>query len=248
MRLRSLLSTGSSCRRSQPTQRIAPEPAALVAVDRIIGQPPPKADVRFQVEAYFLTLELRALLAQVAQARVGVLTASAVATQDRTRWEAFVTFLYDSCIADAEKARTLATRSAASRQAARAAVLVLRFRFEAFRWKTLCKRTELFSAGKLDSAARHTLSMQIAMHKIKMYQNYHEVQKEYLRQRPSKTVEDLKTERKWLEENCSRKVDAWQKECNALEEYIKKGGFYQPLSLQEREEIVKAFGFCECAL
>lgn len=49
----------------------------------------------------------------------------------------------------------------------------------------------------------------------------------------------------WLTENCGRKVDAWRGECDVLERYMLKDGFYQPLSLQEREEIVKAFGFCE---
>ena len=61
----------------------------------------------------------------------------------------------------------------------------------------------------------------------------------------SKTVNDLKNERQWLDENCGKKVEAWQKECNALEDFVVKGGFYQPMSLQEREEIVKAFGFCK---
>ena len=59
-------------------------------------------------------------------------------------------------------------------------------------------------------------------------------------------MDDLKMEQRWLDENCGAKVDAWQKECDALEEFIVKGGLYQPLSLQERQDIVKAFGFSRC--
>ena len=224
------------------------EPLALVSVDRTIGQPPPKADVRFQIEAYFLTLELRVLIAQVAQARtdaLSVTTNTEEGRNHRARWEAFVMFLYNSCIADARKAQTLADRSSATRQAVRASVHVLRFEFETIRTQTMRKRLEMFRAGRLDAQGRSVLASHVKAHKLKMVKTCKDLEKEYIRKRPSATMEDLKSERKWLEENCGRKINAWSKECDALEDFLLKDGFYQPMSLQEQEEIVKAFNFCE---
>ncbi|RDX40863.1 hypothetical protein OH76DRAFT_1412593 [Lentinus brumalis] len=220
-----------------------PEPHALVIVDYKIGQPPPKADVRFQVEAYFLSLEIRALVAQLAQSRIEGLPNNADAAEHRSLWEAFVSFLYSSCITDADKAVKLATDSSASRQVARASVNKLRFEFELFRWKVMCDRTELLRSNGVDEEERRKLSRRIKNYKFLMLQSSDHIQKAYIRQRPSNTMDEMKTERQWLDENCRKKVESWQSACDALEEYIIKGGFYQPLSTQEVGDIVKAFGF-----
>ncbi|KAM5539182.1 hypothetical protein V8D89_007055 [Ganoderma adspersum] len=224
----------------------APEPVALVVVDRTIGQPPPKADVRFQTEAYFLSFELRSLLAQIAQARVEGLSQASDdpdVVAHRELWTRFVAFLYESCVADGEKAMTLAKNCSASRQAARAEIHKMRFAFEGFRWKVLCERASLFRAGGLDGAERERLCRSVRNYRYLLPQSLSHLELTYLRARPSQTMDDLKSERRWLEENCRAKVEAWERECTKLEEFVEKGGFYQPMTLQEREEIVKAFGF-----
>ena len=229
----------------------SPEPLALVIVDYKVGQPPPKADVRFQVEAYFLSLEVRALVAQLAQARIeGLPTTSndPEAIEHRNLWTAFVSFLYASCIIDADKAMVLADRSSASRQVARASVQKLRFQFEEFRWKVMCDRTELLRSNSFNEEERTKLSRRLKNYKYLMLQTSDHIQKAYIRARPSQTMDDMKADRQWLEENCRKKVNNWQSECDALEQYILKGGFYQPLSTQEIEDIVKSFGFCACAV
>ncbi|KAI1789230.1 hypothetical protein LXA43DRAFT_1155066 [Ganoderma leucocontextum] len=224
----------------------APEPMALVVVDRKIGQPPPKADVRFQIEAYFLSLELRSVLSQIAQSRVEGLSQTSNdpdVLQHRELWTCFISFLYESCTADAEKAATIAKNSSASRQAARAEIHRLRFAFEGFRWKILCERSDRFRAGVLDTAERGRLCRKVADYKRDLAQSLKHLEQTYLRARPSQTMDDLKKDRLWLAENCRAKVEAWESECTKLEEFVDKGGFYQPMTLQEREEIIKAFGF-----
>ncbi|TBU41804.1 hypothetical protein BD309DRAFT_964525 [Dichomitus squalens] len=223
-----------------------PEPMALVIVDRKIGQPPPKADVRFQIEAYFLSLELRSLMAEIARSRIEGLSVTSNdpdVTQHRELWTLFVSFLYDSCIADADKAINIAKNSSASRQAARATVHKLRFAFEAFRWTILCERSALFRAGALDKAERERLCRKVTNYKRLLPQISNLIEQTYIRSRPSQTTADLKKERQWMNENCRTKVEAWERECTKLEEFVENGGFYQPMSTQEREEIVKAFGF-----
>ena len=44
-----------------------PELLVMEAVNKKIGQPPYKADTRFQVEGFFLSFELRYVLAEIAQ-------------------------------------------------------------------------------------------------------------------------------------------------------------------------------------
>ncbi|KAL7277033.1 hypothetical protein ACG7TL_008877 [Trametes sanguinea] len=224
----------------------APEPLALAIVDQQIGQPRPKADVRFQVEAFFLTLELRSLVARIAESRVEGLSTTTDNPDNphhRQLWTSFVEFLYKSCIADAHKAQALAAESFATRQEARAALFVIRFEFELFRWWKRCEHALLAKDGKYDGPARDALSEEVRQYKHTLADALDLLRKEYMRKRPMKTMEDMRAEREWISENCGRKVDSWKEECDALEQFLVKGGFYQPLSLQERADIVKAFGF-----
>ena len=228
----------------------APESLAFDNVKQKIGQPHPKADVRFQIEAYFLSLEIRALIAQLAQTRVEALPLTATATDAdamhcRGKWASFVTFLYQSCINDAEKAIVLATESSAFRQAARASVHKLRFSFESFRWDTMVQRSEMFRMGLDDSSAREKLSEDVGNYKVLLRQGSDLIQRTYLQSIPTlSTLADLKEERKWLNENCRKKVDAWEKDCDKLGHAVMNGALYQPVSTQELEDIVRSFGFC----
>ena len=97
-------------------------------------------------------------------------------------------------------------------------------------------------------AERERLCRSVRNYRYLLPQSLRNLELAYMRARPSQTMEDLKMERRWLEENCRAKVEAWEGECAKLEEFVDKGGFYQPMTLQEREEIVKAFGFCECCV
>lgn len=224
-----------------------PEPLALRIVDQKIGQPPPKADVRFQIEAYFRTLEIRALIAQLAQARVEALPATGEepdTVHHRGLWTSFVIFLYKSCVTDAEKAMVLATESSAARQAARASVHKIRFEFELFRWDIMTQQSEMVRMLSLDVKARDELSKKVYKYKDIMLRSYDLVQKAYGQGLTSiSTLAELNEERKWMDENCRKKVTAWLSECDKLEAFVAKGGLYQPVSTQELEDIVKSFNF-----
>lgn len=227
-----------------------PEPLALAIVKQKIGQPHPKADVRFQIEAYFLSFEIRALVAQLAQTRVEALPLTATAKDAdalrcRGKWASFVTFLYNSCVNDAKKAIVLATESSAFRQVARASVYKLRFDFELFRWGIMVQRSEMFQTGLDSPLARKELSRNVRSHKYLMQQSSNIIQKNYFQNLPAtSTFADLKEAREWLNENCRKKVNTWENECDKLEDSIENGGYYQPISTQELEDIVRSFEFC----
>ncbi|KAH9934852.1 uncharacterized protein B0H18DRAFT_1114692 [Fomitopsis serialis] len=205
-----------------------PEQTAFEAVNMKIGQPPHKADTRFQIEAYLLSLELRFMLAQVASSRVQALPVTSDVAH-RQRWVSFIDFILESCVADAGKALAMAQKSSASRQSARSSVYIIRSDFERFRAQIVEERAELGRTGDLTAARRQTLALKIRR-----------------RIHPQQAVEDmqdLRDEREWFKDNCGRKVERWREECTELEKVMLSDKFYQPLSLQERADIVKAFGF-----
>lgn len=223
----------------------APEQTAFEAVNMKIGQPPHKADTRFQIDAYLLSLEIRFMLAQVASSRVQGLPVTSDAVH-RQRWVFFVDFILESCIADAGKALTMARNSSASRQAARSATYIIRSDFERFRSQILEERAVLARTGELALSLRQALVAKVKAKSTGLLNAASKYEGDYIRSRPSESMQDLRDERIWFKDNCGRKVERWREECAELEKAMLSDKFYQPLSLQEREDIVKAFGFCEC--
>ena len=58
-------------------------------------------------------------------------------------------------------------------------------------------------------------------------------------------MDDLKAERAWFVQNCRDRGGKYVEEYGKLATHLLTESGYQPLSLQEREDIVKAFGFCK---
>jgi hypothetical protein len=225
-----------------------PEPLAMEEVNRKIGQPPHKADTRFQVEGFLLSIELRYMLAEIAQSRIGGLNMDSLEEDITTHihlWQSYVSFIYVSCIRDADKAFILAQRSTASRLAARARMYIHRGNLELFRFDILNERALLARDGKLDDAHKKMLSSR-AEHKAKSTATLVKtLETTYIRSRPVESTEDLKAERAWFAQNCRERGDKYVEEYIKLAKYLLTESGYAPLSLQERADIVKAFGFCK---
>lgn len=228
-----------------------PEPLAMEAVQKKIGQAFPKADVRFQVEAYFTLLELRFILGQVAVTRIEALPTTATheaGTTHRGIWTSFVQFLYDSCCADAKKARAMADKSSASRLAVRCEVYAIRSAFEAFRFRIMTDRHNLLHSTTPNpnlKEDRDRLADEVKAERTRLGQDAAAAKQQYVRSRPVKTTEDMLAEHQWFDENCTVKVKRFAQSLEELEASIRKDKTYQALSMQERAEIVKAFDFGE---
>ena len=225
-----------------------PEPFAMEEVNKKIGQPPHKADTRFQVEGFFLSLELRYILAEIAQSRIGGLNTASreedIAMHTRL-WRSYISFIYESCTRDAEKALTVAQKSTASRLAARAGVYILRGRLELFRFEILNERSLLARDGVLDDARKKKLSSRAKQKGEATFSQLSIQQETYIRSRPVASMDDLKAERAWFTENCLERGDKYVEEYNKLATHLLTENGYAPLTLQERADIVKAFGFCK---
>ena len=228
-----------------------PEPLAIVEVNKKIGQPPHKADTRFQVEGFFMSIEVRYTLAEIAQSRIeGLNTASREEdiTTHTHLWRSYVSFLYESCVCDAKKALIIAQKSTASRLSARAELYILRGKLELFRFEILNERALLARDGELDDTRRRTLSGKARKEAQAIPAQMRTLEATYIRSRPAADMDDLKAERAWFAQNCRERGDKYVKEYTKLAVHLLTERGYAPLSLQEKADIVKAFGFCESCL
>jgi len=132
---------------------------AFEAVNAKIGQPPHKADRKYHIEAFLLSIELRLMLAQIASARVSELPLTSN-PRHRQIWITFVDFLYDSCIKDCAKASSLARSCSALRQEARVSLVDLRCTFEKVRFDALEERRKIqISNGSGEGQTRMRASL-----------------------------------------------------------------------------------------
>ena len=225
-----------------------PEPFAMEEVNKKIGQPPHKADTRFQVEGFFLSIELRYTLAEIALSRIeGLNTTSREEdiTMHTSLWRSYVMFIYQSCARDAEKALTIAQKSSASRLAARARMYILRGNLELFRFEILTERSLLARDGALGDTSKNMLSNRAKQKGNATAALMKTLEETYIRSRPARNTGDLIAERAWFVQNCRERGDKYVEEYSKLATYLLTESGYAPLSLQEKADIVKAFGFCK---
>ncbi|KAH8987238.1 hypothetical protein EDB83DRAFT_2240252, partial [Lactarius deliciosus] len=131
-----------------------PEHAAMIEVNKKIGQPLHTVNTCFQVEAFFLSFELRYMLADIAQSRIEGLNVSSsdgIVLNHEHLWWSFVSFIYESCIHDVEKALRIAEKSLASHLIAQAGMYILCGKWELFRFKILVECTLLSRQGLLNN-------------------------------------------------------------------------------------------------
>ncbi|KAI9431019.1 hypothetical protein H4582DRAFT_1823204 [Lactarius indigo] len=223
-----------------------PEPVAMMEVNKKIGQPPHKADARFQIEAFFLSLELRYTLAEIAKSRIqglNVAPSDEVALRHERLWQSFVSFIYKSCIRDAEKALKIAEKSSASRLAAHAGVNILRGKLELFRFEILAERTLLSRQGLFNNEYREELSTKVQLESNATSCEMKRLEATYIRSLPATDTAELASEREWFTQNCCEKGDRFMREYDALATHLRTEEGYKPSSLRGREAIAKSFGF-----
>ncbi len=227
-----------------------PEPVAMMEVNKKIGQPPHKADTRFQVEAFFLSLELRYTLAEIAQSRIeglNVASRDEIVLHHERLWRSFVSFIYESCIRDAEKALKIAEKSSASRLTAQAGVNILRGKLELFRFEILAERTLLSREGLLNNDRRNELSTKVQLEANAASLEMKRLEMTYIRNRPVANTTELSSERAWFTQNCREMGDKFVKEYNALVTHLTERE-YKPSSPKEKEDARKAPGFCKFSI
>ena len=221
--------------------------AAFAVVNAKIGQPPHKADRKYHIESFLLSIELRLMLAQIASARVAelpLISEEPGHSRRRKIWTTFASFLYDSCIRDCEKAISLARSCSALRQEARVSIVILRCNFEKVRFDALEQRRKIQILDKSGDPRLHTregLGAFVSEQRAAAQEALSQARTKYLQNRQVSSREAMDKEMLWFEENCTSRVEKIFTAYEELREHVLKQVFYQPMSLQEKRDIVKAF-------
>ena len=222
--------------------------AAFDAVNAKIGQPPHKADRKYHIEAFLLSIELRLMLAQIAFARITKLPLTSKRPdhpRHRQIWTTFVGFLYDSCIKDCVKAISLARSCSAFRQEARIRMVDLRCNFEKVWFDVLEQRRKIRVSNKNEGgqlSAREDLGTFVSEQRTAAQEALSEARTRYLQNRPVNSQEEMDQEVLWFDENCGDRVEKIFDAYGHLREQVLKAEvFYQPVSTREKQDIVKAF-------
>jgi len=224
--------------------------AAFDAVNAKIGQPPHKADRKYHIEAFLLSIELRLMLAQIGSARVAEIPLTSNEpdhSRHRQIWATFVGFLYESCVKDCAKATSLARSCSALRQEARVSMVDLRCNFEKVRFDALEERRKIQISDKSaedQMRMRASLGTLIAQQRAVAHEALARVRTRYLQGRPVNSRKEMNEEILWFGENCSaRAKKVFDAYVDLREQVLKVEVLYQPVSTREKLDIIKALGF-----
>ena len=111
-----------------------PQGHALNVAKMNVGQPPPRADKRFLVEAFWLTLHLRFMLAGLAQGWLEAMSKEdSYPVEERFIWATYIGFIYLTCLEDAQIALQIAQKSESHQQVVKTSLFIMRTDLEAFR-------------------------------------------------------------------------------------------------------------------
>ncbi|KAH9959727.1 hypothetical protein BJV74DRAFT_872502 [Russula compacta] len=183
---------------------------------------------------------LRYTLAEIAHSRIKGL--DTVSRDEDVKmhvhlWRSYISFIYESCICDAEKALAIAQKSTTSRLAAQAVVYVIRGKLELFRFEILTERTLSVRDSLLDNTSREQLSAKARQEAVVTAARVRLLEATYMHSRPAADMGELKAERAWFNRNCHERGGKCMEEYNRLAKHLLTESGY--------EDIVKSFGFCK---
>lgn len=198
-----------------------------------VGQPQPRADKRFVVEAFWVALDIRFTLAELASAliKASFEKGTSVLEKERYLWAVYCKFLLDVCSSDSEIAFRIAEESQSRRQMTKTAVFIMRAELELFRFNI-----EMLRHNKALRKDRETLVGR-ARNKAKEAEVYmSSIQRSHMAiMRPE--------EEDWLEENFSQTGRLFLEEWRNIETSLRHDTTYEPVSLAEKTQIVQALNF-----
>lgn len=207
-----------------------PEEHAMRVAQMKVGQSRPLADRRFLVEATWLTIEIRHLLAELATVWLdpSLMTANYQSTHGRI-WADYILFILKSSARDAQIALRIAEQSGSQRQMIRSRILIFNCELETFKFTyRMAKDTDM------SSDERHELANQA---KEKRAEVRNAIKAETSRNRWAGELALPENEHNELFGNPARMiVGEWEE----LETALRTGVSYNPVSYEEKRQIISA--------
>jgi hypothetical protein len=214
-----------------------PQEHAMRMARIYIGQPRPLADRRFLVEAFWITLHIRLTLIDLAQTWMREVSKrpghySAFHLQ---QWVGYIDFLLQTCVRDAKKAYDIARDSESHRQIVKSSLLLMRIDLEVFRFNlSMCRHYGTFKDVREELLAKVSALGGKAKVQMENTVKAHLVRIE---------IGSLQHEKVWVEDNFTSIAKTIVSEWMEMKQSIQMDTFYQPLSLDEQMEIVRAMNF-----
>ncbi|KAI0369710.1 P-loop containing nucleoside triphosphate hydrolase protein [Pilatotrama ljubarskyi] len=208
-----------------------PQEYAMRAARMKVGQPPPRADKRFLVEAFWGTITIRLTLAELAGDWLDALNEHPRYPVGNKRiWATYIAFVLRSCASDAQIALQITRYSESHHQEANTVVLIMRIELEQFRFNM--KMTK--QSGKVSQDVRTKLADSADAKLREATQRVDEVTARVSRRGNGGGAEWLQTE---FVRPTSTILDEWK----SLGRSLRSDTFYQAVSLDELTQVVQAF-------
>jgi hypothetical protein len=218
-----------------------PQEHAMRIAKMKVGQPRPRADKRFIVEAFWLTLDLRFTLANLGQTFLEATGSSGVSytPQQRQTWALYIRFIHHTCCQDAQIAFDIAERSESRRQVVSTYLYCMRAELERFRFNVHMARQ-----NKMFAEDRKELAENAAQKRNEAEWGSLQTAEDYFRAKGSRQ------DKEWLENNFTQIAHTIIEEWSRLVSTLRDDTFYQPVSLEEQMAVVRAFSgeFSELSL
>lgn len=215
-----------------------PSEHAMRMAKKNVGQPQPRADKRFLVEAFWVTIRVRFTLADLAQTWLKAVSSrgESYPAAQRQMWAIYGSFLLETCLQDAQIAFDIAQESESRRQMTKTSLLIMRAELERFRFNAEMSR----QSGAIKDDRQNLIDS--ASQKIKDAGNYMTLTLKSHRdvRRPRPEEEEI-----WLDDNFTRTASTIIDEWGSIERSLRSNTFYEPVSLEEQMAIVRAFNFCK---
>jgi hypothetical protein len=214
-----------------------PEENAMRVARIRVGQPQPQADRRFVVEAIWITLRIRFMLISLANnfRKAAAERKQQYPEEQQRQWGTYTMFILNSCTKDAELAVDIASQSGARRQITISTLLTMRANLERFRFNMEMKKAS-GSLKKLESC--NELSDQVMEEAELLEEEIAKVTQEHLLKLPNDRLE-------WFPTNFTEGATLILNEWKEIAKSLRLETFYEPVSLDEKTSIVRAFNFCE---
>ncbi|KAH8119264.1 P-loop containing nucleoside triphosphate hydrolase protein [Phellopilus nigrolimitatus] len=197
-----------------------------------IGNSKPLADKRFRVEAIWLTLEIRFVLAGLASVWLNPQPTRPNYQSTHGRiWAEYIAFVLKSCEHDAIVAMDIAKASDSRRQMVRSKFFSLNSKLESFKFSYHMSREQMISKEEREKLADRAIERMKEVKKAVTFETT-----SY--RRAGATVAAMEEFSSMFVQPANILLEEWKN----LEHALRKGDdFYAPVSDEERQQIVAAF-------
>ncbi|KAG6920269.1 hypothetical protein DXG01_005038 [Tephrocybe rancida] len=205
---------------------------AMQTARRKVGQPQPRADKRFVVEAFWITIQVRLILVDMAGSWLELAGKNKdYGPLQSQMWAAFTSFILRGCRRDANVALKIAEDSETRRQMTTSLLWLMRIDLEQHRLDY-----KLAQESGTVKDQRGKLADKASEGGRKLDKDILRIVQEHRRVLPN----DAQI---WIRENFMDAALAIRQEWHKLEKSIRSEAYYEAVSLDEKMNVVKALNF-----